>query len=195
MRMTTARRNAVQLTITNVQALLADGIDIESLTRAKERLIELAAQKELFPRTDFPLPEAGQTARLFRIHQQPNGEFALYVNSGTTGQSSRPHDHGDSWAISVAIEGSERHYVYAHQADGVEERLESKGQLDVKPGQGLCMLPGDIHQISALSSEPLLHLHLYGVCFENQIGKRIFNVETGKQASDPLDWYEIEDSR
>lgn len=58
--------------------------------------------------------------------------------------------------------------------------LKLKGELDVRPGMAVSMLPDGIHSIHALSDQPLLHLHLYGWGFPQQGEREEFDLETGK---------------
>lgn len=166
----------------DIREILAAGITDPALGEARERLIALANQAELFPRADFPLPVAGETDRTFRLRQDPDGTLALYVNSGVAGQTTRPHDHGSAWAIVVGVEGREQHRIYRrvddHSQPGVG-RLEVAGETEVAPGSGVVLAPGAIHSIHATAPEPLLHLHLYGQGFEHQSTRKEFDLAAG----------------
>ena len=173
----------VETAIEDVRQILAPGIDNETLSRAKVRMILLASRTALFPRSDFPLPLGGKVDRLFRLRQDSDGSFALYVNSGISGQTTRPHDHGGSWAIVVGVEGREEHRLY-RRTDGGDGppgvgAVEVIEVLDVAPGNGVAMGPDGIHSIHANSSDPLMHLHLYGDAFEQQLARKEYNTDTG----------------
>lgn len=144
---------------------------------AKNRLIQLAGRVDLFPSADFPVSSDGRADLCYRLSEDEDGGYALYANSGTGDQSYRPHNHGDAWVIIAAIEGCERHWVYEHaDADPAEgkETLNVAGEIDVKPGTGITLLPGGIHSIQAQTST-LLHLHLYARFFETQTARLEFD--------------------
>ncbi len=176
------RRQAITATLGHVRAALADGPTDAALSEARAHMLALAEQKELFPRTDFPLPEGGKTERTFLIHEDDDGSFALYVNSGLPGQTYRPHDHGGAWAIVVAVEGDESHRVYRRVDDGAVDgrgEVEVVDEIEVTPGSGICLGEDGIHSIHALGSEPLLHLHLYGRGFGHQSQRTEYDMEAG----------------
>ena len=177
-----ARTTAIAETLEKIRSEMAQGASDEALSRSRTHLMALAAQTELFPRVDFPLPEEGKNERTFLIQEDEDGSYALYVNSGLKGQTTRPHDHGASWAIVVAVEGDERHRVYRRVDDGsVEGRgeVEVIDEVDVSPGHGICLPESGIHSIHALSDAPLLHLHLYGKSFANQSTRTEYDLENG----------------
>lgn len=177
-----ARTQAISEALDKIRGEMANGVTDHTLAQARTHLLELAAQATLFPRSDFPLPEEGKNERTFLIQEDSDGAYALYVNSGLKGQTTRPHDHGESWAIVVAVEGEERHKVYRRVDDGsVEGRgtVEVIDEIDVRPGEGICLPESGIHSIHALGDEPLLHLHLYGQSFANQSTRTEYDVENG----------------
>ena len=182
MSVTEQRRSAIAEALKGVRAALADGPTEAALDRARTQMLGLAERKDLFPRSDFPLPEGGKNERTFLIHEDDDGRFALYVNSGLKGQTYRPHNHGDAWAIVVAVEGDERHRVYRRVDDGSQDgrgEVEVVDEIDVTPGQGICLGEGGIHSIHALGEAPLLHLHLYGKRFADQDTRTEFDMENG----------------
>ncbi len=177
-----ARTEAIAETLEKIRSELAQGATDDALSAARAHLLGLAGRAELFPRSDFPLPDEGKTERTFLIQEDEDGGYALYVNSGLKGQTTRPHDHGESWAIVVAVEGEERHRVYRRVDDGSEEgkgQVEVIDEVDVRPGEGICLPETGIHSIHALSDAPLLHLHLYGRSFANQSTRTEFDTEAG----------------
>ncbi len=177
----TARRQAVQGAIGQIKDIMAAGVTVETLEAAKAVLMALCDKAALFPRDDFPLPGDGETERTFLIHEDADGGFALYVNSGLPGQTARPHDHGGSWAIVAAIDGKERHRLYLEDKEGAgsgAENLRQMAEIVVRPGTAVSLLPEGIHSIHA-ENTPLLHLHLYGKGFPHQEERREFDLESG----------------
>ena len=175
-----ARREAAILDcIANIKEVFQEGVTVPALEEAKKHLMALCEERALFPRSDFPVPDEVEIERTSLIYQDNDGSYALYVNSSRPGQTSRPHDHGGSWAIVAAIEGEETHRLYRH--DGADiGGLHQVTELVVRPGTAVSLLPDGIHAIDAESSEPLLHLHLYGQGFAQQGERREFERETGK---------------
>ncbi len=177
-----ARTEAIAETLEKIRSEMAHGASDDALSNAQAHLNDLAAKTKLFPRSDFPLPEEGKNERTFLIQEDQDGSYALYVNSGLQGQTTRPHDHGASWAIVVAVEGEERHRVYRRVDDASVEgkgEVEVIDEIDVSPGNGICLPESGIHSIHALGEAPLLHLHLYGKSFANQSTRTEFDVENG----------------
>lgn len=158
------RTSEIEAAIAGVREIRAPGVDGETLARAKEPLIELASRIALFPRSDFPLPADGEFDRMFRLREDGDGSFALYVNSGAAGQATRPHDHGGSWAIVVGVEGCEDHKLYRRTDSGDSPpgvgAVEVIEELEVAPGSGVALGPDGIHSIHVTSPDPLMHLHL-----------------------------------
>ncbi len=82
----------------------------------------------------------------------------------------------------VAVEGEERHRVYNRVDDGAVEGMGSVeviDEIDVRPGEGICLPESGIHSIHALGEQPLLHLHLYGKSFANQSTRTEYDLEKG----------------
>ncbi|GAB5468574.1 MAG: cysteine dioxygenase family protein [Rhodospirillales bacterium] len=176
MDMKRAREAAVATAIGEIKDRLAGGVTEAALEEAKGLLMGLAAQTALFPRSDFPIPDAAQIERTFLIHEEADGGYALYVNSSRPGQSYGPHDHGGAWAIVAAVEGAERHRLYAVESGD----LRQIGERNVAPGRAIALGPEAIHAIEAHAAAPLLHLHLYGVAFALQGERREYDPETGE---------------
>lgn len=189
------RKKAVASAISDIRELLSTGVSIDSIEAAKACLLSLAERRELFGRDAFPLPEPGETDRNFLLHEDVDGGYALYVNSGMPGQATRPHDHGGAWAIVVAVDGEETHRLYVPEGDD-GQRVRQVGEITVQPGTGVSLLPDGIHSIHANSDEPLLHLHLYGMAFSHQEERVEYDMEAGTAFRFKLaDFGVIEDAR
>ncbi len=175
------RTEAIKDSISQIEEILNDRIDVSGLETAKQVLMTLCEKSDLFPRDDFPIPGEGLTERTFLVYENEDGGYALYVNSGASGQSSPPHNHGGSWAIVAAISGEETHKLYVEEPSDENAEttsIQQVAELTVKPGTAVSMMPEGIHSIHA-GDDPLLHLHLYGRNFQSQSERKEFNLETG----------------
>jgi len=192
------RTVAIAETISKIRKIMADKVDISHLELAKIALMDLCARAELFPRSDFPVPDADQTERTFLVYEDSNGEYALYVNSGGPGQVSGPHNHGGSWAIIAAIEGEETHRLYVEESIDLianTAKINQVSKIVVKPGSAVSMLADGIHSIHA-GRKPLLHLHLYGKSYASQMQRKVYDTNAGSVRSFLLeDVGFIEDAR
>ncbi len=182
MKVENLRRKEIEYSISKIKNVMRDGINIENLNQAKTILLHLASKSDLFQWADFPLPSNGETYRTFLVYQEDAGGNSLYVNSSLPGQQSSPHDHGGAWVIVASVEGEELHRVYKPNFNDGESdmpRISLSGEILVKPGTAISLLPDGIHSIHAESNEPLLHLHLYSKGFEFQGEKNQYNLDTG----------------
>ena len=187
------RELEIKATVKRVRNILCDGANLKSINLAKQELMTLCSKSHLFPRSEFPVPDQEQVERFFLVHEEDNGDYALYVNSALPCQAYRPHDHGGSWAIIAAIEGEERHGLYR---EVTPDSVELVNEIVVKPGSAVSMLGDGIHSISAQGKKPLLHLHFYGRSFENQGERAEYDLEQGiaeRFMMEDLDY--IEDAR
>ena len=168
------RRMAIGHMVMTVQREMQSGVTPAALEASKRAMLRLAAERALFTVEDFPRPEGDRVDCTYLVHQEPDGSCALYVNSSLPGEQSQPHDHGGTWAIIAAVDGPEDHRFYTYQ-DG---QLVQTGDITLDTGRAVAMGPDGIHSIHGMT-EPLMHLHLYGQCFENQGERRVFDPETG----------------
>jgi len=177
------RKSEIADSIERIKDALWDGINLESLNKAKAIMLQLASRKDLFRWTDFPVPNDEEIYRTFLVHQEEGGAYSLYVNSSLPGQLSPPHDHGGSWAIVAAVEGEELHRVYKQtnsETSSNKSPITLAGEILVRPGNAISLLPDGIHSIHAESDAPLLHLHLYGMGFEYQGERSEYDLEAGE---------------
>ncbi|MEQ8651376.1 MAG: cysteine dioxygenase family protein [Kiloniellales bacterium] len=171
------RDEAIGQMVSAAKTALLQGPTVEALEQAKTALMALCARKDLFPLGDFPLPPEGEIDSNYLIYEEADGGYALYVNSSRPGQTSRPHDHGGTWAIVAAIEGEELHRLYRPPVSDTA-MPEEVATLTVRPGTAVSLTPAGIHAIHAVSDKPLLHLHLYGKGFAWQGERREYDLET-----------------
>jgi predicted metal-dependent enzyme (double-stranded beta helix superfamily) len=181
------RRVAVARTLDAVrQALTSAALDRATLEVVTARLEQLAAQKDLFPRADFPPPAAtegvGASTR-YRLNPDDGDDgVALYLNSINPGKTTIPHNH-TTWATIVAIEGREENRIYRRVDDGADPdvaRLELAREVTVQPGTSVAFLPEDIHSIHVVGDAPTLHFHLYGKPLETLSGRIGVDLATGR---------------
>jgi predicted metal-dependent enzyme (double-stranded beta helix superfamily) len=186
------RRALIGQAMAAIRVVMDNSPSITNLDVAKAELIELASHKDLFTFEDFPLPADDAMECSYLIHEDDDGEYALYVNSGAPHQYYAPHDHGTAWAIIAGVSGRERHQLYLRRqnpAEG-ESLLEKKGEVVVAAGEAATMQPDGIHEVNAMDGKPLLHLHLYARNFvaqgerwkydlENNTAERFFLDELG----------------
>ena len=176
MNIKTKRKAAIRTCVNQARDFLSEGATIDSLNRVKKALMNLCAQSHLFPRSDFPVPDKRQKERCFLIHEDDNGDFALYVNSALPTQTYRPHNHGGSWAVIAAVEGEEKHGLYQ---EVTPDTVKLVNEMVVKPGTAVSMLEDGIHSICAQGDQPLLHLHFYGKSFARQGERTEYDLELG----------------
>lgn len=136
-----------------------DGVTRESLEKIKQRLARLAARRELFTPEDFPPPAPGGKLKscLYRIAEDPDHRFALYVNASLGGHNTPAHNH-TTWAVIVGVSGEELNCFYDRAEEG---GVREKGRAVVKQGTGVAFMPEDLHSIHIQA--PLINFHMYGL--------------------------------
>lgn len=171
-----ARTAAVAATVARIRAIEAkEGVTRAALDAIMAELQALAAQEHLFPSAEFPPPPAGEKgARRYLLQEDEGGRFALYLNALNPGNETKPHDH-TTWAVVVAVDGEELNKVYAKREGG----LDLVREVVVKPGQGIALMPEDIHSIHTLGDRPTRHLHMYGLALEKLDNRMAYDPATG----------------
>ena len=146
----------------DIRRIEADlGVTRDGVAAIRDRLVELSAQRELFPPDDFPAPPADDdlTSYMYRLAQDDDDRFALYAQSSRGHVETPAHNH-TTWAVVVGHTGYELNRFYERSDDGVAET----GQHMVQAGTGVAMLPDDLHSIHI--DEPALNFHCYGLALE-----------------------------
>ena len=163
----TARAAAVAATMDDIRTIEADlGVTTEGVEAIRDRLIKLAAYRELFPLEDFPPPgsspddEPGRKSTLYRLAQDDDDRFALYAQVSGGNVKTPPHNH-TTWAVVVGFEGQELNRFYRRTDDG---GVEQTHEHMVEAGTGVAMLPDDLHSIHIEGSA--LNFHCYGLALE-----------------------------
>ena len=157
-----------------------NGVNYEALGNIRNELIELTQDKELFPRSSFPITDDGGSA-VYRISEDSDHRYALYASVGAAGKSVPPHNH-TTWAVIVGVYGDELNRFYERTDDASKEgyaELEETGSFVVRHGNGVVFLPDDIHAISTDDSEPTVHLHMYGLALDHLHERLVFD-QAGK---------------
>ena len=157
-----------------------NGVNYDALGNIRNELIELTQDKELFPRSSFPITDDGGSA-VYRISEDSDHRYALYASVGAAGKSVPPHNH-TTWAVIVGVYGDELNRFYertdAASKEGYAE-LEATGSFVVRHGNGVVFLPDDIHATSTDDSEPTVHLHMYGLALDHLHERLVFD-QAGK---------------
>nr|WP_315593988.1 rhodanese-like domain-containing protein [uncultured Cupriavidus sp.] len=157
-------------------AAVTDKARLEPVARALEAL---GQQRELFPERHFPV-SAANPAQVYRLAEDLDGRFALYVSAGLPGKAQPPHDH-TTWAIIAGITGRERNNFFAREAtdDPTRDTLREINESDVVAGTSVTLLPDDVHTIELIGQENGLHLHFYGLALDRLSGRVVFESKAG----------------
>ena len=190
------RNQAVAETVDRVRLIEQQhGVNYEALGKIRNELIELTRDKELFPRSSFPINDDGGSA-VYRISEDSDHRYALYASVGAAGKSVPPHNH-TTWAVIVGVYGDELNRFYERTDDSSKEgyaELKETGSFVVQHGNGVVFLPDDIHAISTDDSEPTVHLHMYGLALDHlherlvfdQAGKTVKTMSTRADIQTPI---------
>lgn len=159
----TTRTEAVNAAMDDIRTIEADlGVTRAGVEAIRDRLIELASHRDLFPLDEFPAPadDDDKTSLLYRLAQDDDDRFALYAQSSRGHVETPPHNH-TTWAVVVGFDGQERNQFYKRSdTDGVETTHDHV----VQAGTGVAMLPDDLHSIHIDGSA--LNFHCYGLALE-----------------------------
>ncbi|HKU94821.1 MAG TPA: hypothetical protein VJR58_06070, partial [Vineibacter sp.] len=99
----TRRARACAALLTQVHAITdKEGITPSALHAIKLKLVALARRAELFPLSDFTMPEA--QGRTHPLLLEDNDGHGLYLTIGLPGKEAAPHDHG-IWCVNAGILG------------------------------------------------------------------------------------------
>lgn len=168
------RAAVVENTVAKIRQVERElGITRYSLHQIKQHLLDLAAHSELFTLDDFPPPAPGaeRNSCLYRVSEDADHRFALYVNSAHARWDTPPHNH-TTWAVIVGIQGEELNKFYEHAEDG---GVRQTGTDVVTSGSGVAFLPEELHSIHIAGDRPLLNFHMYGLALEQLHERRYYN--------------------
>lgn len=175
------RHAAVAAFIAEARHLL-DGIqdpDRETLLPVARALERLGLQRELFPSEHFPV-SASNPAQIYRLSEDLDGGYALYISAGLPGKAQAPHDH-TTWAVIAGIAGNERNVFYRREStvNPGRDRLAETGRSDVVAGSAVTLLADDVHTIELVGDDAGLHLHFYGRALERLTRRVVFESSVG----------------
>lgn len=176
------RNDAVAHTIDAIRRIEAeDGATRPALERVRGELLRLAQRAELFPPESFPL-EPDTKSRIFRLSEDADNRFGLYMSVGRPGKETPPHNH-TTWAVIAGLRGKEHNRLYRRVDNGsVPGRGEVRhvGTEIAEPGTGVCLMPDDIHSIHLEGDPPTLMFHMYGVGLGNLPDRIYFDRKNGE---------------
>lgn len=175
------RSKLIVETMAEVEQLVEDGVMVDALNAAKGVLSTLATQRDLFPESEFPWPEAPNGNTTWCLYTGANN-CALYLDLLNQGASTVPHDHGSSWAIVTGIEGQETHRLFKRVDAGAGAGpavLEQVAKLTIGVGESVSMLSDGIHAIEVAGTERIMMLHCYGKGFEHQDDRLEYDMNAG----------------
>jgi hypothetical protein len=167
--------------LSQIQAIMHE---MQSPTAAQLRpvatLLErfVVQHRDTLTLSNFPLPQvAGQVLCSYRLHGEDGEMLCLELQAINAGVRTPIHDHG-TWAILVAVTGTETHQVYRLPTDvTLQEALTLEYEVDVCCGQSLVLEAGLFHRMS--TDAPALQLHLYGQPLEYIPVRHIVDEQTG----------------
>lgn len=175
------RAEAVRGFIAQVRKWVPDAAHAtpQALVQVAALLEALGLRRDLFPAEAFALvPE--RPASLYRLAEDIDGGYALYLSLGGPGKAQPPHDH-TTWAIIAGVHGTERNEVYCRAAteDPLRDTLTHVRRVDVGPGASIVLGPDDVHTIELVGDEAGAHLHFYGLALDRLHGRVVFESTAG----------------
>ncbi|WP_241144619.1 rhodanese-like domain-containing protein, partial [Achromobacter xylosoxidans] len=167
--------------IAQVKALVPDPARAtpEQLAPVARLLETLGRRAELFPAESFAVVP-GRPTSIYRLAEDADGGYALYLSLGEPGKAQPPHDH-TTWAIIAGVAGNERNEVYARSAGAEPGRdvLTHVRRVDVAVGDSIVLGPADVHTIELVGDVPGAHLHFYGLALDRLHGRVVFESTAG----------------
>jgi rhodanese-related sulfurtransferase/predicted metal-dependent enzyme (double-stranded beta helix superfamily) len=177
----TERAQAVRAFIAQVRQLAPDAAQATpaQLAQVATLLEALGQRRDLFSAEAFAVVP-GRPTSIYRLAEDIDGGYALYLSLGEPGKAQPPHDH-TTWAIIAGVNGNERNEVYARASsqDPLRDTLTHVRRVDVGPGSSIVLGPGDVHTIELVGDEPGAHLHFYGLALDRLHGRVVFESTAG----------------
>ncbi|MDA3038704.1 MAG: cysteine dioxygenase [Actinomycetota bacterium] len=174
----TERAGAIANTMSRIRSIEEHhGITRESIGEIRTCLLELARRRDPFHLDDFPFPDSGRKACLYRLSEDDDHRFALYINSSGGGVSTPAHNH-TTWAFGDGCEsdGSEFDVARTGTTPG-PSGVEPVREETVEAETGVAMLPDDLHSIHIEGRA--LNFHCYGLALEHLPNRQYYSESTG----------------
>lgn len=177
------RHQKIRETVDRIRVIERErGVNREALQEIKAVLLDLSAQKDLFPAEDF-YPEKDENGMypIYRLSEDDDHRFAMYMSTSIGAKDVPPHNH-TTWAVIVGVQGTEENRFYACVDDGSvpgKAQLRQVGGETVQPGVGVCLMPDDIHSIHPRNEQPALHIHMYGLALDQLPNRVTYNMDEG----------------
>ena len=176
------RRDQVARLIAESKSVLGGGPPTRAaLAEIAAKLERLAAQQHLWSEAEYRSPSEAERQRRYLITEEPDRNFALYLNVMRRGRRVPPHNH-TTWACIAAVEGCEQNFLYDRLDDGSEPgraQLRESAQVRVEPGRSIALMPDDIHAVASLEAPMIRHIHFYGRALEVLDQRLVFDLAAG----------------
>jgi len=175
-----ARARAVDAFLATARTLLSQEPNAPyALQSVADALVQLGLRQGLFPAEHFPV-DASRPSQVYRLAEDADGGFALYLSAGLPGKSQPPHDH-TTWAVIAGVSGNERNVVCRRKPtdDAARDALVQTRVVDVAAGSAVVLSPTDVHTIELLGHETGRHLHFYGRALELLTQRVVFEGTQG----------------
>lgn len=170
------RSRAVTAAVADIRAIERErDVTPGGLAGMKRRLLDLAAREDLFPEADFP-PPAGDVefpANIYRIAEDDDHRFALYVQSARGALDTPPHNH-TTWAVIAGIRGDELNRFWGRAADG---GVVETGRQIVREGTAVAFLPDELHSIHVDRGDCVINFHMYGLALDRLHAREYYRAD------------------